>query len=188
MTFLVDLWMPIRLAAVHVFVASSILHMVLPMHKSDYKQLPGETEVLDVLRAQRIAPGAYMFPRCGSMKDMAKPETIDKYRKGPVGTMVVIPNGPPAIGKALIQWFVFCLVVGLFVAYLSWFALAPGAEYLAVFRISGTAALLGYALNSAVDSIWKGLSWSITLRFVVDGIVYALVTAGSFAALWPAVG
>ena len=43
------LWLPILLSAVIVFVASSILHMVLPIHKSDYRKLPEEERVRDAL-------------------------------------------------------------------------------------------------------------------------------------------
>ena len=45
------LWLPILLSAVIVFVASSIIHMLLPIHKSDYRQLPEEDRVLGTLRA-----------------------------------------------------------------------------------------------------------------------------------------
>ena len=38
---LAALWLPILLSAVIVFVVSSILHMALPFHKNDYRQLPG---------------------------------------------------------------------------------------------------------------------------------------------------
>lgn len=45
------LWLPILLSAVIVFVASSIIHMVIPFHKSDYRKVPDEPKVLDSLRA-----------------------------------------------------------------------------------------------------------------------------------------
>ena len=35
------------------------------------------------------------------------------------------------------------------------------------------------------ESIWKGQSWSTTLKFVFDGLVYGLLTAGVFGWLWP---
>ena len=38
MVSILALWLPILVAAVIVFVASSILHMVLPYHRSDYAQ------------------------------------------------------------------------------------------------------------------------------------------------------
>ena len=39
---LTALWLPILISAVIVFIASSIMHMVLPHHKSDYRKVPDE--------------------------------------------------------------------------------------------------------------------------------------------------
>ena len=50
MVSLAALWLPIILAAVIVFIASSILHMVLPYHRGDYKKLPDEDKVSAALR------------------------------------------------------------------------------------------------------------------------------------------
>lgn len=185
MEFLSELWLPIVVAAVLVFVVSSVMHMVLPYHKSDFEPLPDEPRTLDALRAAGIRPGSYMFPHCGSMKDMKSPEFTERMRRGPVGTLRIL-DGMPSMGKALGQWFVFCLLVGFFVAYIAWHApIAPGSEYLVVFRLTGSIAFLGYGLTSVMDSIWKGQRWGVTFKFVFDGLVYALVTAGSFAWLWP---
>ncbi|MEW6073326.1 MAG: hypothetical protein AB1726_12140 [Planctomycetota bacterium] len=186
MVSLTALWLPILLSAVFVFIASSVIHMVTPMHKGDMKKLPGEDAVLAALRAAGARPGQYMLPGCPSMKEMGSEAMKAKYEQGPVGFLSVIPNGPPAIGKNLIQWFVYCLVIGVFVAYVTGVALAPGADYLRVFRIAGNAAVLGYALGAVDDSIWKGTPWATTAKFVLDGIVYGLVTAGTFGWLWPA--
>ena len=41
------LWLPILLSAVIVFVASSIIHMVLPFHRKDYRPVPSEDGVMD---------------------------------------------------------------------------------------------------------------------------------------------
>ena len=186
MVALMDLWLPILLSAVFVFVASSIIHMAIPIHKGDYGKLPGEADVLESMRGQKVAPGSYMFPCADSMKAMATPEMIEKLNQGPVGYLTVIPNGPIAMGKALMHWFVYSVVIAIFVGYLGTFSLEPGAAYGMVFRVTGTAAILGYSMNSVVDSIWKGVSWSITAKYVFDGIVYGLVTAGTFGWLWPA--
>jgi len=187
MGFLADLWLPIVLAAVFVFVASSVIHMLLPVHKGDYRKLSNEEQVLESLRSAGAAPGQYMFPSADSMKEMCTPEMQEKFRRGPVGLLVVRPSGPPAIGKSLVQWFVFCLVVGALTAYIARHALPDGAKYLKVFQLTGAVAVLGYAFSSVQDSIWKGVGWGTTIKFVVDGVVYGLLTAGTFAWLWPAV-
>jgi len=187
MEFLIEFWLPILLSAVFVFIVSSILHMFIPIHKGDYKKLPGEEAVLAEMRAQGVKKDAYMFPCAGSMKEMSSPEMIEKYNQGPVGFMTVIADGCPNIGKSLVQWFIYSLVISVFVAYIANITLKPGADYLMVFRITGTVAILGYAVSYIQDAIWKGQKWSTTLKFIFDGVVYALVTAGTFAWLWPKV-
>jgi len=186
MVEVMDLWLPILLSAVFVFIASSILHMVIPIHKGDFKQLPGEEAILETMRGQNIAPGAYMFPFCGSMKDMGSPEMMEKYKRGPVGLMTIRPSGPPAMGASLLIWFIYSILISLFVAYLASLTLDQGAAYGSVFRVAGTAAILGYAFASIPESIWKGQPWSATFKFIFDGVVYGLVTAGTFGWLWPA--
>ncbi len=186
MEFLTELWLPILLAAVFVFVASSIIHMALPFHKADCKKLPGEEALLAAMRSQGVAPGQYVFPRPGSMKEMSSPEMVAKYQQGPVGFLNVVRSGAPGMGKNLVQWFCFSLLVGVFVAYLAWHALGPGADYLQVFRIAGVGAILGYAAGIVPNAIWKGEGWGVTFKFVVDGVIYGLVTAGTFGWLWPA--
>ncbi len=182
---LTALWLPIVLAAVIVFIASSIIHMVLPIHKSDYKKLPNEDKLLDALRGESLAPGLYHFPHCADHKQMNTPEMQEKYKKGPVGLLTIMPSGVPAMGGFLAKWFVFCLLVGFFTAYLAGRTLAPGAHYLAVFRVAGTAAFMGYGLGNFVDSVWKGQPWSNTIKHMIDGLLYGLLTAGTFGWLWP---
>ncbi len=181
----IDLWQPILLSAVFVFVVSSILHMVIPIHKGDLKKMPGEEKVLGEMRTQGVQPGSYMFPCAASMKDMCSPEMVEKCEQGPVGFVTVVPSGPPGMGKSLAQWFLYSLLIGVFVGYLAMFGLDPGAHYRRVFRITGTIAILGYAISAVPDSIWKGQRWGITLKFVFDGVIYGLVTGGTFGWLWP---
>jgi hypothetical protein len=184
MSFLAALWLPIVVAAVIVFVASSIMHMVLPYHRSDYNQLPDEDKIRAVLRSASLKRGLYVFPFC-THKDMKSPAIAEKYKEGPVGFVTIVPNGPPAMPKFLAQWFVYCLLIGFFVAYLTAHTVAPGANYLAVFRVAGTAAFLAYGFGHLSNGIWKGQMWSTTIKEVFDGLVYGLLTAGTFGWLWP---
>ena len=185
MVSLLALWLPIVLSAVAVFAASSVIHMVLGYHKSDYGKLPGEDQIADAMRAQNVPPGNYIVPHCTSMKEMGSPETIAKYDRGPVAQMTVMPNGQPAMGKLLGLWFLFSVVISLFAAYMTGRALGPGAEYLEVFRFAGTTAFLGYSAAEPIASIWKGQPWSVTAKHVFDGLIYALLTGGIFGWLWP---
>src|SRR5215471_14036606 len=93
------LWLPILLSAVIVFLASSILHMVLSLHKTDYRRLPDEEKVMDALRTAGVTPGrVYYFP-FATMKQMKAPETVEKFKRGPVGLLTIFPSRTPAMGK-----------------------------------------------------------------------------------------
>jgi len=59
---LTSLILPILLSAVIVFVASSIIHMLLPFHKADIRRFPQEDDVLDALRRFNLPPGDYGAP------------------------------------------------------------------------------------------------------------------------------
>ena len=185
MGFLATLYLPILLSSVFVFIASSLVHMVVKWHASDYGKLPDEDKLRAAFRASGVGPGQFVMPNCSSMKDLGSPEMKAKFQEGPVGTLILRPAGPPSMGGALAGWFLYTLLIGVFVAYIASHTLRPGTPYLEVFRLTGAVAMLGYAFSYIPDSIWKGLSWSVTLKFVVDGAVYALLTAGTFGWLWP---
>ena len=89
------LWLPIVLSAVIVFVASSIMHMVLPYHRSDYKQLPNEEAAAAALRG--VPPGQYIIPHC-THEQLKSPEVLEKFKTGPVCTVLMRQSGQ--IGRA----------------------------------------------------------------------------------------
>jgi len=182
---IVSLWLPIVLSAVAVFLISSIIHMVLQYHKNDFVKLPSEEPVMDDLRKANIPPGDYHFPRAESMKDMNSLEFIEKMKKGPVGMITMMESGPPAMGKQLLLWFIYSIIVGIFAAYIAGHALDPGSHYLSVFRFVGATAFVGYSLALLQNSIWYKRNWASTLKSMFDGLIYALFTAGIFGWLWP---
>ena len=183
---LFSLWIPIVLSAVLVFVASSILHMVLTYHRSDFAKLPNEDKVMDALRPLSIPPGEYVLPHSSSPAEMKDPAFIDKVNKGPVAFMTVMPNGMPKMGGQLVQWFIYCVIVAIFAAYIATRALGPNPPYMSVFRFVGATAFIGYSVALWQNSIWYKRAWSSTLKSTFDGLVYALLTAGTFGWLWPA--
>ena len=185
MTALSQLWLPILLSAVFVFVLSSVIHMMLPWHKGDYQKVPNEDKVMDALRPMTIPPGDYMMPRADSMQAMRSPEFVEKMKKGPVMMMTVLPSGQMGMGGNLAQWFIFSVVVGIFGAYVAGRALPPGSPYLSVFRFAGVTTFCCYTVALWPLSIWFRRSWVITLKATIDGLLYALVTAGTFGWLWP---
>lgn len=179
------LWLPIVLSAVVVFIASSILHAVLTYHRGDCHQLPEEDKLLAALRTAGLQRGMYMFPYHANPKEMKSPAMAEKFKQGPVGMMTVFPTGLPAMPKFLGMWFAYCLILSFFVAYLTGRTVAPGVPFLASFRVAATAAFLAYGLSQLANSIWKAQPWSMTLKEVFDGLLYALLTGATFAYFWP---
>lgn len=183
MEFLTTLWMPILLSAVFVFIVSSVIHMVLGYHASDYKQVPDEDQVMDKLRDLQIPPGHYALPKAKSMKDFSTPEFKAKMAKGP--NMIISVRAPgKGMATNLLQWFAFLLLVNIFVAYVASHTINPGADYLAVHRLTGCVAFMGYGLALFQDAIWDGKSWGATWKMLFDALVYGLVTGGTFGWLW----
>ena len=115
---IVDLWLPILLSAVAVFVTSSIVWMALPYHKTDWKFLKDDGAFQDALRAQGLGAGMYMFPGCG--QGAAKsPDATARLAKGPWGALT-LTGGPPNMGRMLPLWFVHLVIVSVFVS--PWFS------------------------------------------------------------------
>ncbi|HXZ59034.1 MAG TPA: hypothetical protein VEG26_02555 [Steroidobacteraceae bacterium] len=185
MISLAALWLPILLAAVIVFVASSVIHMAPLWHKSDFPRMPREEEVLKALRPFAIPPGDYFLPRPGGRDEMRSPEFQEKLTQGPVAIMTVMPNGMFRMGSKLAQWFIYLIVTSIFTAYVTGHALGQGAPYLRVFQIGGATAFIGYSLALCQLSIWYSRSWRLTLKAAFDGLIYASLTAGTFGWLWP---
>jgi len=185
MVSIVSLWMPIVLSAVIVFVASTLIHMVLGYHKNDMRTLAKEDEIMAALRPFGIPPGDYAMPRPGSMADMKSEAFAKKQNAGPVAFITVAPNGPYAMGSAMFLWFLYSVAVSFFSAYIAAHALPAGVHYLSVFRFVGTTAFMGYSFALAQFSIWYRRNWGTTLLSMFDGLIYALLTAGTFGWLWP---
>ena len=186
MVSLLSLWLPILLGAVLVFVVSSLIHMVLKYHQDDYRQVPNEDGVRSALRPLNIPPGDYVVPKPASAKDMKTPEFQAKVSEGPVVFMTVFPNAQFAMGKQMVLWFFYSIIVGVFSGYLASRTLTPAAEYLQVFRVTGAVAFVGYGLALLQRSIWYGQAWGTTMKSVFDALIYACLTAGAFGWLWPA--
>ena len=179
------LWLPILLSSVFVFIISSVIHMLSPWHKGDYPKMENEDKIMDAIRPLGIPPGDYLIPRPKDMKDMNSPEFTEKMKKGPVMMFTIWKHEGSGMAMTFILWFVYSAVIGLFAAYVAGRALPVGAHYLQVFRFVGVTAFLAYSGAYWPMSIWYHRKWSITIKMTVDGLIYALFTAGTFGWLWP---
>jgi hypothetical protein len=184
MVSLTALWLPILLSGVLVFIASSIIHMALGWHAGDFKKLSSEDAVLDALRPFNLPPGDYVAPRPASMKEMGTPEFRAKVARGPRIMLAVLPASS-SMPRNLARWFVYTLIVAVVAAYVAGMTLAPGTEYMTVFRVTSTVAFAGYALAVWQNWIWYSRSLGYTIRTTIDGLIYGLLTGGAFGWLWP---
>lgn len=173
---------PILGSSLAVFIASSLIWMIFQYHESDWSRLPDEAAARKAL--QGVPPGEYSMPHARGAQRKT-PEWQRKMTEGPVGMLVVFPSGTPNMGRQLLTWFVYCLVISLLVAYALHLALPAGATYREVFRMGGVVAILAYAGAAAQGSIWFGHGWGRTARDILDGVIYGLLTAGMFGWLWP---
>ena len=173
-----SLWLPILLSAVFVVVASSVIHMVLTVHRKDFAAVPSADEFLAALRPFRLPEGEYFFPHLTDPGDREADGFKEKLQAGPVGYLTVIP-ADYRIGLKLSLWFGYCLLVGLLAAYLAGLALEPGASYMAVFRFVGTAALASYSVANAADSsslspaIAPAMAWVCSARSAASDAISA---------------
>jgi hypothetical protein len=185
MVSLTSLWLPVLLSAVLVFLASFVLHMLVPFHRSDYRTMPAEDGVMEALRRFNIPPGDYMMPHPPGPAAMRDPKFLEKMSQGPVMVATFLPGGPIRMGGQLAQWFVYCLVVSLLAAHLTGFAVRPGEHRHEVFHFAGIVSFTGYTLALLQQSIWYHRSWATTIRYVIDGLIYGLLTGAVVAWFWP---
>jgi hypothetical protein len=182
---LVALWLPILVSAVLVFVASSLIWNVLGAHKWHVKGLPDEAAAREALSKQAVAPGQYSIPYCPDPAMMKDPAFKEKLEKGPVAVLTVRKPGLPNMGVFLGCWFLHLLFVSWFVGLVCGQTLHRGAPYMLVFRVAAAVAFAGYSFAHVPNAIWWGRPWKSAFKEVADGLVYALLTAGTFGWLWP---
>ncbi|MEL6869553.1 MAG: hypothetical protein AAFO81_07110 [Pseudomonadota bacterium] len=183
---LTALWLPILLSTLAAWIASMSIHMLLKYHDRDYQQLANEDEVATALRNGNPSKGIHTLPFCTDMKELADPAMQKRFADGPVAMVIVNDNGMPNMAKLIPQQVLFFLLGMTLVAYAATLALQPGADYLVVFRFVATAAFLTYGWAQIPFAIWYGHPWGVTARFMLDALIYALLSAGVFAWLWPA--
>lgn len=185
MHMLPQVWLPVLMAAIGVFVASSLIHMLFRWHRSDFQRLPDEDGAAAALRTKPLPPGQYTLPYCSGMKEMQTEDMQKRYREGPVGVLIVRKPGVPGMGPILLQWFVLNLFVATIGAMLVLQVVGLQAHPHAAGHLAGMVTLLAYGAGSVSNSIWLAKPWSTTLKDLLDALIYGTVTAFIFIWLWP---
>ena len=139
MITLTSLWMPIVIATLVAFVASSVLHMLVGHHRHDFRTAPHEQAALQALTALNLAPGEYYVPH---------PMSSGPNNPGISVLMTVTPPGGIRLATSLTQWVVYQLLITFICAYVASRTLPAGAPYLSVFRVVGTVAFMGLSIGA----------------------------------------
>lgn len=182
-----EVWLAILLAGILCWVASALIHMLLKYHDADYTELENEQVVSSALAEKSPLPALYTVPYCSDMKAMGEEAMQKKFNQGPVAMIAVMPNGMPPMGKLLLQQILFFVVGSFLIGYLATISIAANVDNVTVFRQVFIASFLTYGWAQIPYSIWMGQPWSNCLRYLLDALIYAVVTACTFALLWPSV-
>ena len=180
-----ELWLAILVAGLLCWVASALIHMLIKYHNADYKELTNEEAVSSTLADKPPAPALYTLPYCSDMKAMGEESMQKKFNDGPVAMITIMPNGMPPMGKLLSQQIVFFIFGSFLIGYLATISIAGNADFMMVFRQVFIASFLTYGWAQIPYSIWMGQPWSNCVRYLLDALIYAAVTAGTFSLLWP---
>lgn len=178
------LWLPIVLSAVFVMIGSSVVWMALKYENAEWKPIPGEDQLRDVIRKLNLkAPGQYIFPHI--MGEGGAEAAMKKVEEGPNGVLLLRKPAKWSMTPMLVQAFIFYLVVSFFVAYVTSHALPRGTDYLRVFQIAGATGFMAYGLGLVQEAIWFGRTWKSTIKGMISALIYGCLTAGTFGWLWP---
>ncbi len=184
---IMQLWLPILLGGVFCWIASALIHMLLKYHNADYQKLSNEEQVGEALRDGNITPGFYHMPHCTDMKEMQNEAMQEKFNKGPIAMISVFENGIPKMGKLLVQQFIYFIVACTLIAFVAVLSLEPSADFKVVFHFVAIISFLTFGYAVIPYSIWFGHPWAVSLRYLLDALIYAAVVGATFAWLWPSV-
>tara|TARA_R110002153_G_scaffold49738_1_gene140226 strand:+ start:1525 stop:2130 length:606 start_codon:yes stop_codon:yes gene_type:complete len=180
-----ELWLAILLAGLFSWVASALIHMLIKYHNADYRGFANEEVVSSALAEKSPTPALYTLPYCRDIKAMGEETMQKKFNDGPVAMITIMPNGMPPMGKLLLQQILFFIFGSFLIGYLASISIATNADFMMIFRQVLITSFLTYGWAQIPLSIWMGQPWSNCIRYLIDALIYAIVTAATFALLWP---
>ncbi|MBS0186489.1 MAG: hypothetical protein JSS51_00370 [Planctomycetes bacterium] len=189
MEFLSQLWLPILISGVSVWIASFIAWMMIGHHRKDRDAIPGggEQAFMDTVTRMNIKPGNYGFPDFCQHDNLPRQERMAArkalYDRRPMGTLRVW--GEMNMGVNMLVTFLFYLVTSAMIGYLTWAAFGRGASAGKIVQVAGTAGILAYCFASFPHDIWFQKKRRAMMMDWLDGIVFGLITGAIFAWLWP---
>ena len=187
MNALAELWLPILLTAVFVFIASSLIHMLFKWHNRDYHGFGNEDAIRAAInQGGAPRPGIYFLPDMAncSKEQMQDPAFQARFAEGPVAKIIIRPAGAMSMGKPLLLWFLLSLLVAAAAGCIAYCAIGAGDSHRGG-HIVGIVTLLAYGVGRVIHGIWGGAPWRSVLKDLLDAAIYAVVSALTFMWLWP---
>ena len=185
MTPFMSLLLPIVVAAFAVFILSTIIHMVMPWHKSDYAAVPDHDAATAAIGSLGLAPDDYAVPNPRLPNGGKNPNFIAEFERGPTFQMTLIPPGGMHMGKTMGTWFGFMLLIAAIAAWVTGSIVPPGGNTRAVFHYSAIVTACSYGFGAWPLSIWYHRKWSTAFKGTFDAILYGLATGAIFMWMWP---
>ena len=185
MTPFLSLLLPVVVAAAVVFVLSSIVHMAMPWHKSDYGNVPSDDAAMAAIRSLSLAPGDYAVPNPRLPGGGKNPDFISNFERGPSFHMTVMDPARMNMGKYMGTWFLFNLLVSAIAGWVTGSIVAPGGDAHAAFHFSAIVTACSYGLGAWPLSIWYHRKWSTAFKGTFDAFLYGLATGAVFMWMWP---
>ncbi|GAA4354171.1 hypothetical protein [Kangiella marina] len=182
---IIELWLPILLSGLFAWIASALIHMVIKYHNTDYKKLNDEDGISNAIEQSGDKPGFYTLPHCADFNEMNDPAVQARFKKGPIAIVTVMNNGLPPMGKLLIQQFLFFVIGSLLVAVIGCLTLSKSAVAVDIFQVLFVAGFMCFGWASIPYSIWFGHPWLVTVKYLVDAVIYSAVIAATYTWLWP---
>jgi hypothetical protein len=188
MSFLAQLWLPIVVSAVLVFVLSAATHMLLPARKTEWGRLAKEGDVQAALRG--LTPGLYAFPASSTPGENPTPEDMKRWAAGPSGWLSLVPAGPINMGRNLGLSLLMNLFVSFTAAYIATLTLGSVPLQLfpherVVFRVISTIGFIAYFAGPIYEAIWYWKPFRSLAMGAVDALLYGLAMGVTFSMMWP---
>jgi hypothetical protein len=109
------------LGGILIFTWGFVSHMLLPLGGTGVHALPDEAAIIDPIRSSVKAPGFYVFPgmdMSGKASESEQQAWLEKTKQGPVGVVIVQPQGREFVLPRLLMTEVATNIVSALLAAL----------------------------------------------------------------------
>jgi hypothetical protein len=173
------------------FVWGAVAWMVVPLHTPTIKTLPNEDAIRSVLREAVKEPGVYSIPGYPQGQSMSKQEAAAamssfeaKHRAGPVGVLVLRPQGgEPMEARVFLSGFILQVAVAAVAAWLLSLAAGNLRSYGA--RVQFVTVLGAFAALAVDLQYWNWWAFptDYTIGMVADHVIGWFLAGLALAAI-----